>query len=694
MRRTFAVLAAVVLGLLGSAGQASASDPGSSAAQAAAQAAASAQAALALAGAQQSNPTNANTAIKVLSPGNAGSVSQSNTVIAGSVAANGNSTNQTASQTQAGGSGTQAAGQIAGNEQSAASAADAEQLGATNENIDVRVLSPGDSGSVSQSNTVLAGSLAANGNETKQTATQTQAGGPGSGYGQTVGQAASNKQDATADSTATQHGAKNKNIAVRVLSPGDDGDVSQSNTVGGIAAALNGNATSQTASQSQAGLPTGSGTQAALQGATSQQKATSSADAKQQEASNENIAVRVLSPGKGGSVHQSNTVLAGSLALNGNHTSQSATQVQGGGYGGSNQQVAGQAATNYQDADAYSNADQHGASNTNLPIRVLSDGDDGDVSQSNTVAGIAAALNGNATTQYASQSQAGAPMPVPVLAPYSDQHKVVPKDGGTGVQVVGQLAQNTQDADAVSTASQKYVSNHNAPVRIGSAGDDGSTTQANTVLSLGIAANGNKTYQGATQNQAGSGGTLVQAAGQAALSKQDALACADAAQKDAENTNAPVRVFGDGDAGSTSQSNTAAAIAAAVNGNATGQSLGQSQAGGPGSTLVQAAGQAAGNEQAAAGSADANQYGVSNQSSPIRIGHELRKPCESPKQRCETKRPIEPRRPCAPAKPDHDECERPVEPPPCAPRKPVFDRCDPCDRSKQAPPPRRCPLER
>jgi hypothetical protein len=229
-------------------------------------------------------------------------------------------------------------------------------------------------------------------------------------------------------------------------------------------------------------------------------------------------------------------------------------------------------------------------------------------------------------------------------------------------------------------------------VRIGSTGDNGSTTQANTVLSLGIAANGNTTHQGATQNQAGTGGTLVQAAGQIAQSKQDALACADADQKGAKNTNAPVRVFADGDAGSTSQSNTAAAIAAALNGNATGQSLGQTQAGGPGSTLVQAAGQAAGNEQAATGLAEADQHGVSNQSSPIRVGHELRKPCDSPK-RCEPKR-VEPCGSCAPRKPDYDTCKRPVAPPPCEPRKPVIVPCDPCDREKQATPKWRYPQNR
>ena len=667
MRRTLAVFAAVVLGLLVSAGQASASDPGGSAEQAAAQAAASGQAALALAGALQGNPSNDNIAVRVLSPGDAGSVSQSNTVIAGSVAANGNSTAQTANQTQSaqtqpGGSGTQTAGQIAGNDQSAVSTADAQQTDASNENIDVRVLSPGDGGSVTQSNTVLAGSLAANGNETTQSANQSQAGGPGSGYGQTVGQAASNKQGADADATATQHGAKNKNIAVRVLSPGDDGSVAQSNTVAGIAAALNGNTTNQTASQTQSGGSTGSGTQAALQGATSDQSATSAADAEQQGASNENIGVRVLSPGNGGSVSQSNTVIAGSLAANGNGATQTAAQSQAGG-DGTGQQVAGQVATNDQDAWADSNASQHGASNTNIPVRVLSEGDDGAVSQSNTVKGIAAALNGNGTTQSASQTQAGA-APPPVASYLAGAPLPYPvKEEGTGVQVVGQLAQSTQNAGAVSNASQEYASNLNAPVRIGSPGGGGSVDQSNTVLSAAISANGNETSQTSTQSQAGIGGTLVQAVGQAAVNKQDAFACANALQHGVENANTPVRLFSEGDDGSVSQSNTAAAVAKALNLNGTSQSANQSQAGGGSSPLVQAVGQAAGNEQAAAGSGNADQRGASNESKPIFLGDELRKECDRRKQSCEEKLPVEPK--------------------PCEPRKPEFERCEPCERLKK-----------
>jgi hypothetical protein len=670
MRRTLAVFAAVVLGLLASAGQASASDPGSSAEQAAAQAAASGQAALALAGALQGNPSNDNIAVRVLSPGDAGSVSQSNTVIAGSVAANGNSTAQTANQTQSapaqpGASGTQTAGQIAGNDQSAVSTADAQQTDASNENIDVRVLSPGDGGSVTQSNTVLAGSIAANGNETTQSANQSQAGGSGSGYSQTVGQAASNKQDADADATATQDGAKNKNIAVRVLSPGDDGSVAQSNTVAGIAAALNGNETNQTASQTQSGGPTGSGTQTATQGATSDQSATSAADAEQRGASNENIGVRVLSPGDGGSVSQSNTVVAGSLAANGNDATQTASQSQAGG-NGTGQQVAGQVATNDQDAWADSNASQNGASNTNIPVRVLSEGDDGAVSQANTVKGIAAALNGNETTQSASQTQAGGGAPSPMASYLAAAPLPYPvKEGGPGVQVVGQLAQSTQDAGAVSNGSQEYASNVNAPVRIGSPGGGGSVDQSNTVLSAAISANGNETSQTSTQSQAGIGGTLVQAAGQAAVNKQDALACANALQQGVENTNTPVRLFSEGDDGAVSQSNTAAAVAKALNLNGASQSANQSQAGGGSSPLVQAVGQAAGNEQAAAGSGNADQRGTSNESKPIVLGDDLRKKCDGRKQSCEEKLPVEPKS--------------------CELRTPELERCEPCERLKQQP---------
>lgn len=693
MRRILAVLAAVVLGLFASAGQASASDPPSSAADAQAQAAAAAQAAMALANGQ-GQPTSTPNAAPAAAPAAAaapapaaapaaasapaaappaapGSVGQSNTGLAGSVAANGNSTGQTSNQAQSGGSGTQAAGQIAGNQQSATSNADAQQSGATNQNVDVRIFSPGSSGSVNQSNTVIAGSLAANGNKTDQSSTQTQGGGPGSGGTQAVGQAAASKQDATSDATASQHGAKNTNISVRIFSEGDDGDVKQSNTVAGISAALNGNKTDQSATQNQSGP--GGGTQGVLQGAASKQDASSSADASQRGASNENIGVRIFSPGKNGSVEQSNTVLAGSLAANGNKTTQDAEQTQGGGYGGSNKQVIGQGAANDQYADSSADADQHGAKNVNVPVRIFSEGDDGNVKQSNTVVGLAAALNGNKTDQTASQTQGGPapmPMPIPVLDPYGapDKHAPAPKPG-SGVQAIGQIAESKQDADAGSSASQEYVSNVSVPVRIGSPGAGGSTTQANTVIAGSLALNGNKTTQSGDQTQAGPG-TLVQGLGQIAKSKQDAKACADASQKDAKNVNAPLRLFSEGSDGSTLQSNAAVALAAALNVNVTGQSSDQSQSGGPGSTLVQGVGQASLNDQNAMGNATTNQHGVSNLNNPLRI--------DIPKL---DKKP----EPCKPSKPDGEECGAPSKEPKCAPRKPIMRPCEPCKPQPKCP---------
>jgi hypothetical protein len=551
---------------------------------------------------------------------------------------------------------------------------------------------------VNQSNTAIAGSLAANGNKTTQSSTQAQGGAPGSSYGQqTSGQAAASKQDASSDATASQHGAKNSNISVRIFSEGDDGDVSQSNTVAGISAALNGNKTDQNASQNQGGGPTGSGTQAVLQGALSKQDARSSADASQHGVSNDNISVRIFSPGNNGAVNQSNTVLAGSLAANGNLTTQGAGQTQGGGYGGRNQQVLGQAAANDQYADSYADADQRGASNTNVPVRIFSEGNDGDVSQSNTVVGLSAALNGNKTDQTGSQSQGGsAPAPMPLLDPYSapDKYPAPPKDAGSGTQAVGQIALNKQDADSTASASQEHVSNLSAPVRIGSKGDSGSTEQSNTVIAASLALNLNKTDQSVTQTQSGAG-TLVQGSGQLAGSKQDATSCADAEQKDATNINAPVDVFSHGAAGSVSQANTAVALSAALNGNKTDQTNSQSQSGAPGSTLVQGSGQGAGSKQDADSNASTNQHGVSNENGPVLVDRpDLPKPCEH-KQPCESEpkvgppgypcdarddgacgRPTEPPKKCDSCQPKPDPCKHKVE------RRQPKTPCTSCERPK------------
>jgi hypothetical protein len=403
---------------------------------------------------KQVHPKNTNVSVRIFSPGNDGPVSQSNTSIAGALAANGNETAQSVEQDQTGGgpggSSTQVAGQKADNDQDADADADSKQVHPKNTNVSVRIFSPGDNGPVRQSNTSAAGALAVNTNATCQCITQSQSGGPGgSGY-QIAGQLAKSEQDADADADSKQIHPTNENASIRVGSPGADGPVSQSNTSLALAGALNANETHQSIGQ-QSGGP---GLQVAGQKATSDQHADADADAEQYAPSNVNAPVRVLSPGGGGSVEQSNAALAGALAANLNKTAQSIDQEQSGGPGGPYVQAAGQLADNEQKADADADATQCCAENVNAPVAVLDkgkghdgeDGSAGSVEQSNLVVALAAAVNLNGTHQSIGQSQSG--------------------PGGLSIQAAGQKASNDQDADADAEAFQIGARNVNAPVRI------------------------------------------------------------------------------------------------------------------------------------------------------------------------------------------------------------------------------------
>ena len=604
MKRILAAVAAA-LGLLASAGQAAASGPADSALQVAAQAVAGAQGAGAQSGAAQSQPANQNVSVRVQSPGSGGDVAQSNTVASGATATNANAADQSATQAQSDackcGGGTQAVGQEADSSQAAGALSYASQSGASNENISVRVQSPGNDGNVSQSNTAASGAAATNANATGQSADQTSAGGSGT---QAIGQEANSEQAALAGSSAEQTGAKNTNISVRVQSPGDDGDVEQSNTVASAATAGNLNLTKQDAKQAQAGdCKCGSGTQAIGQDATSRQKAAALSSAEQKGASNEQIAVRVQSPGKGGSVTQSNTVASAALAGNANLTGQKAGQAQSGG----GTQAIGQDAKSEQGALAASKADQSGARNASTPVRVDSKGDDGDVEQSNTVASVATAANLNGLSQEADQGQAG------------------DCKCGSGTQAIGQDAKNYQAAGALSLASQeggdtcgcRSGGNTHAPVRVDSDGGGGSLSQSNTAASAATAGNLNATKQDADQAQSGGG---VQAIGQEAKSEQAAIGLSAALQKGASNSSTPVRVDSKGDDGDVEQSNTVASAALAGNLNHTGQDADQAQAASCGcGQAVQAIGQKADNEQLAIAGALAVQLGARNESAPVRV---------------------------------------------------------------------------
>ncbi len=629
--------------------------------QAVGQTAQSQQSATSSATSTQTNPTNENIAVRIHSPGDDGSVTQTNAAVAAAPAVNANATDQSASQQQSGGGGTQAAGQTAKSDQDADATAEATQKNPTNKNVSVRIGSPGDGGSVTQTNAAVAAAPAVNANATGQSASQQQSGGGGT---QAAGQTAKSDQDADATAEATQKNPTNKNVSVRIHSPGDDGDVTQTNASVALAPAINLNGTNQSATQSQGYGSGGGGVQAIGQEAKSDQYADADATSKQSGATNSNTPVRIGSPGDDGSVSQTNLSLAGALALNANETNQAASQQQGydgkdkygdkpkddgkrkhddkdkygdkpkdDGYSGGGVQAIGQTAKNDQDAFADATSKQYDPTNSNTPVRIGSRGDDGDVTQTNASVALAPAINLNGTNQSATQSQG-----------YGS--------GGGGVQAIGQEAKSDQYADADATSKQSGATNSNTPVRIGSPGDDGSVSQTNLSLAGALALNANETNQAASQQQGydgkdkygdkpkddgkrkhddkdkygdkpkddGYSGGGVQAIGQTAKNDQDAFADATSKQYDPTNSNTPVRIGSRGDDGDVTQTNASVALAPAINLNGTNQSATQSQGYGSGGGGVQAIGQEAKSDQYADADATSKQSGATNSNTPVRIG--------------------------------------------------------------------------
>ncbi len=324
-----------------------------------------------------------------------------------------------------------------------------------------------------------------------------------------------------------QEKPSNSNISVRVLSPGDGGDVWQSNEASSKAEAGNINLTGQQADQTQAGdsCKCGSGLQVIGQSADSEQDAAAIAATIQEKPSNSNTPIRVLSKGDDGDVWQSNEASSKAEAGNLNLTEQKADQEQAGGSG---LQVIGQEAKNDQDAFALGLTIQKGAKNENEPLRVLSKGDNGDVWQSNEASSKAEAGNINLTGQHADQTQAG------------DSCKC-----GSGLQVIGQSADSEQEAAAIAATIQEKPSNSNTPIRVLSKGDDGDVWQSNEASSKAEAGNLNLAEQKADQEQAGGSG--LQVIGQEAKNDQGAFALGLTIQKGAKNENEPLRVLSKGD---------------------------------------------------------------------------------------------------------------------------------------------------
>jgi hypothetical protein len=375
-------------------------------------------------------------------------------------------------------SGLQSIGQSADSEQSASSNATSAQVQPTNQSISVRIMSPGDDGAVTQTNASTASSAAGNTNTTDQGASQA-AGGAGT---QAAGQSASNDQSADSSATSAQIAPSNQHIAVRIMSPGDDGSVKQTNSSDARSAAGNTNTTRQQAAQGAGAsdavraadrtcdgcLPKGALVQAAEQKASNDQDADSSATSVQVAPSNADTPVRIDSPGGDGEVEQTNASAASSSAGNTNATGQAVLQAAGGG--GTTVQAVGQKADNDQDAGSQAGSFQLGASNASAGS--------GAVEQTNSSDARSAAGNTNATGQAVWQFGGGL---------------------GTTVQAVGQKADNDQDAESHADSWQLCPINASEPVRIDSPGGGGAVEQANRSAASSAAGNTNWTRQLAWQ---------------------------------------------------------------------------------------------------------------------------------------------------------------------------------------------------
>jgi hypothetical protein len=139
--------------------------------------------------------------------------------------------------------------EVASTDQSASSNASATQQQPVNVVVSVRINSPGDDGPISQTNVVAGVSDAAN------AASTTQDGSASEGAEGSTDQGASTSQQAGSTATATQQGAQNVIVVVRINSPGDNGSISQANVDVAVSNAGNASTTAQGGTESAATTP-------------------------------------------------------------------------------------------------------------------------------------------------------------------------------------------------------------------------------------------------------------------------------------------------------------------------------------------------------------------------------------------------------------------------------------------------------
>ena len=415
---------------------------------------------------------------------------------------------------------------------------------------------------------------------------------------QEIGQVAGSQQSASSSATSTQKSPTNTAISVAILSPGaKSGNVTQSNNSSAESAAGNKNETEQNAAQNAGGG--GSAGQFIGQAAGNKQDAESSADSTQYHPTNQAISVAILSPGaKSGDVKQSNNSSAESQAGNKNETTQNASQNAAGGggtgskccdKGGTTVQGIGQEAYNKQEAESKATSVQYNPTNQAIGVSILSDGSSsGNVDQSNSSEAESSAGNKNETEQNASQDAHGSGGSDCYDKCNSEQHGEDPcydscDHGGTTVQGIGQLNKSKQEADSEATSTQDGASNVAGSLdgldglgghgggccdsRVAPAPSGGNVSQSNDSSAESEAGNVNGTEQNASQN-AGGGGTTVQALGQAAFNDQEANSEAESTQWCP--TNEVFGLFGD-----VRQKNTSEAESAAGNRNGTEQNASQ-----------------------------------------------------------------------------------------------------------------------
>jgi hypothetical protein len=360
-----------------------------------------------------------------------------------------------------------------------------------------------DTASGSQASSNGATATAQNVSNTSQTSTETQTGTDG-GQSQTVTQSAPTEQTANAASVSEQ----NSTNASAGNSSGQDNHAGASST-----AANTNNTTQQSAQTQQASAPQSADgqSQSARQSAPTDQAANASAHSTQVAPTNVNVVIRLDSPGNDGPVAQTNSSQANADAGNTNSLSQGSSQSQNAtGSAAGQSQSSSQSAPTTQSSQSTSNSTQVNPLNANIVIRNKSPGDEGPVTQTNSVQSTAGAVNSNAVDQAASQLQ-GAGAPGSGQSQGATQSAPTAQTAGvtaTSVQgsptnasvTIDPAAPDPNGSGAIGTLIQVWIPNdpETSPARSPAAGE---VVGANSSTATASAGNTNHVTQSAVQEQ-------------------------------------------------------------------------------------------------------------------------------------------------------------------------------------------------